>query len=45
MIACCGMKKKGSACATCADYRCAQLTAFHSVAPHAGRMLKKLRAK
>jgi hypothetical protein len=41
----CGMGKKVSTCAACADYACEQLKAFHSVVPHAGRMLEKLRAK
>ncbi|HNZ65113.1 MAG TPA: DUF3795 domain-containing protein [Smithella sp.] len=44
-IRACGMEKKVSTCAACADYACAQLKAFHSVAPHAGRMLEKLRAE
>jgi len=32
-----------STCAVCADYACEQLKGFHSLAPHAGRMLEKLR--
>jgi hypothetical protein len=39
------MEKKVSTCAACADYACEQLKAFHSIAPHAGRMLEKLRTK
>ena len=41
----CGMEKKVSTCADCADYSCEQLKLFHSIAPHAGRMLEKLRLK
>lgn len=41
----CGMEKKVSTCAVCADYACEQLKAFHSIAPHAGRTLEKLRSK
>jgi len=44
-IRACGMEKKVNTCADCADYACEQLKAFHSVAPHAGRMLEKLRVK
>jgi len=44
-IRACGMEKKVSTCAVCADYACEQLKAFYSIAPHAGRMLEKLRAK
>ena len=39
----CGIKKKVGTCADCADYSCEQLKLFHSLAPHAGRMLEKLR--
>jgi len=44
-IRACGMEKKVGTCADCADYACTQLKAFHSLAPHAGRMLEKLRGK
>jgi Protein of unknown function (DUF3795) len=44
-IRACGMKKKVSTCAACADYACTQLKDFHAIAPHAGRMLEKLRLK
>ncbi len=43
-IRACGMGKKLSNCAACADYPCEQLKAFHSIAPHAGRMLEKIRS-
>jgi hypothetical protein len=43
-IRACGMEKEVSTCAVCADYACEQLKAFHSIAPHAGRMLEKLRS-
>jgi hypothetical protein len=39
----CGMEKKVRTCADCTDYACEQLRIFHSIAPHAGRMLEKLR--
>jgi hypothetical protein len=42
-IRACGMDKKVNTCAACADYACDQLKAFHGLAPHAGRMLEKLR--
>jgi len=41
----CGLEKKVSTCAACADYACAQLKAFHSIAPHAAKTLEKLRLK
>lgn len=44
-IRACGIKKKVSTCASCTDYACEQLKAFHSIAPYAGRMLEKLRTK
>jgi uncharacterized Fe-S radical SAM superfamily protein PflX len=44
-IRACGMDRKVSTCAACANYACDQLKAFHSIAPHAGRMLEKLRLK
>jgi hypothetical protein len=39
------MEKKVTTCAACADYACEQLKAFHSIAPHAAKMLEKLRKK
>ena len=45
VIRACGMEKKVTTCAACADYACEQLKAFHSVAPHAAKMLEKLRMK
>ena len=44
-IRACGIDKKVSTCADCLEYACEQLKLFHSIAPHAGRMLEKLRAK
>jgi hypothetical protein len=44
-IRACGIEKKVSNCAVCADYACEQLKLFHSIAPHAGKMLEKLRLK
>jgi len=44
-IRACGMQKKVDTCAECPDYACEQLKLFHSIAPHAGRMLEKLRVK
>jgi hypothetical protein len=44
-IRACGMEKKVSTCADCADYACEPLKLFHSIAPHAGRMLEKLRTE
>jgi len=41
----CGMEKKVSTCAVCADYACEQLKAFHAIAPHAAKTLEKLRLK
>ncbi|MGD0279139.1 MAG: DUF3795 domain-containing protein [Smithella sp.] len=41
----CGMDRKVSTCAVCADYACGKLKDFHAVAPHAGRLLEKLRLK
>jgi len=42
-IRACGIEKKVSTCAACADYACTQLKNFHAIASHAGRMLEKLR--
>lgn len=44
-IRACGMEKQVSTCADCADYACEPLRLFHSIAPHAGRMLEKLRTE
>lgn len=44
-IRACGMEKKVSTCAGCKDYACEQLKLFHSIAPHAWKLLEKLRAK
>lgn len=44
-IRACGIKKKVATCADCPDYACGQLKQFHLTAPHAGRMLEKLKSK
>ena len=44
-IRACGMEKKVTTCAACADYACAQLKDFHAIAPHAAKTLEKLRLK
>jgi len=44
-IRACGLEKKVGTCADCAEYACEQLKAFHAIAPHARKMLEKLRIK
>jgi len=44
-IRACGIEKKVSTCAACADYACTQLKDFHAIVPHAAKTLEKLRLK
>lgn len=44
-IRACGMERKVETCAACNDFACEKLQAFHKMAPHARKMLEKMRVR
>ena len=39
----CGLEKAVLNCAYCDEYACEKLTKFHTMAPHAGKTLEKIK--